>query len=254
MINKIPKNWSEITFEEYRDINIILKEDINDLDKIIKIITILLDLNYEEYDKLYEIKYNEIRRIKNKIKFLTDYPKDYKKNINIQGVEYELINLNYMTLAEWIQLEHYITNDIEYNAHLICSVLYRRFRYDEFNNKILEEFNYNMEERSNLFLKSKMDSYPLELLLDFRYDVMNKFVLNKNDDDDIEEEINVEELNYRDRVEYNEEINRSKLQSIFNYELLILNLTDNDIQKSYDLLKMPVLYIFKIITIRNILN
>ena len=109
---KIPDGWHEVSIAQYQEFldTLQIQEDIQPYKKIIKLLAILTDTDEVDFMKL---PMDTIYEIDDKVGFMNNEPTQQFKNIiTINGREYGFQkNLNELTLGEWIDLEHYITND-----------------------------------------------------------------------------------------------------------------------------------------------
>jgi len=157
----IPTSWEEITIAQFQEYNEYIKnsEEKRPLTRLIQMLSILTDTDEEI---LFKLNYEVIDEIKNNMVFLEDEPNAIFKNIiEIQGKKYGFQkDLHALTLGEWIDIEHYVTNgDVIQNLHYIAAIFYRKlisegdenfdYEIDSYNNVKLENqakfFKYNMK-------------------------------------------------------------------------------------------------------------
>lgn len=123
---KIPQSWAEITLGQYQEFYEMLKTptETRPHKKIISLLSILTDVD-EAY--FYMMPMDTIHDINLSVDFMNDEPKgDFRNIINVNGREYGFNkDMHQLTLGEWIDLEHYITNGVIENLHYICAILYR---------------------------------------------------------------------------------------------------------------------------------
>ena len=152
---KIPDGWHEVSIAQYQEFldTLQIQEDIQPYKKIIKLLAILTDTDEVDFMKL---PMDTIYEIDDKVGFMNDEPTQQFKNIiTINGREYGFQkNLNELTLGEWIDLEHYITNDVMTNLHYIAAILYRPITKkgdDYFEYEIAPYTSINLEGNAKLF-------------------------------------------------------------------------------------------------------
>lgn len=121
-----PKSWSDITIEQYiRLYEIQTNEFSDDIDKEFATIMLLYNLKEEEVNNILIEDYN---KMKEEMSFLSKEPNQtkFKEIIEIDGITYRYnLELNKITLGEWIDLETY-NKDFINNIHKIASILVRK--------------------------------------------------------------------------------------------------------------------------------
>lgn len=157
----VPTSWEEITIAQFQEYIEYTKnsEEKRPLTRLIQMLSILTDTDEEI---LFKLNYEVIDEIKSNMVFLEDEPNAIFKNIiEIQGKKYGFQkDLHKLTLGEWIDIEHYVTNgDVIQNLHYIAAIFYRKlisegdenfdYEIDSYNNVKLENqakfFKYNMK-------------------------------------------------------------------------------------------------------------
>lgn len=116
---KLPDSWDGVTVAQFQEI-MQLQETSSKTDEIISIladedIEIIKHMSPESRDKVITA-----------LTWVIKYPdnKNYHSNLVIDNVEYDLIDLNDITVAEWIDLTDAVKNS-DANMHIIFSYLYR---------------------------------------------------------------------------------------------------------------------------------
>lgn len=151
----IPTSWEDIKIGQFQEYMETLKntEELRPYKKIIKLLSVLTDTDEALY---YRMPMDTIFEIHSKIDFLNIEPKGVFKNIiEINGKEYGFQkNMNELTLGEWIDLEHYVSQGVIENLHYLCAILYRPIidkgdEYFDYTIKPYEEIN--LEGSSKLF-------------------------------------------------------------------------------------------------------
>jgi hypothetical protein len=151
---EIPSHWDELNLSRYMRIMKVLKdkEEIHDVEKVIRILNCLTDVPKKE---LYSLDIKSIGKLNSHLtKFLETLPNDEIKHfIEVEDKEYGFHPcLKDMTLGEFVDLETYM-KDIDQNLHNILSVLYRPVISKDNKGKYrIEDYEPN-EERANLFKK-----------------------------------------------------------------------------------------------------
>lgn len=104
---KLPDNWSEVSLNDYIEIVDIVNIDMDELDKQIKVVSILSKVN-EDY--LLKLSLTDIKKLIQHIAFIYTQPKGVKppNTVTLKGVTY---NVNYdlrtITGGEYIDLCEY---------------------------------------------------------------------------------------------------------------------------------------------------
>ena len=126
MFNDLPKSWNDITVAKYEDILTEMKKEQLLFSKQIQILSILtnVDLDNELWD---DLSVEDVTGVLNKVKWLfTTQPSsivNVKDKIQLQ--------LDKVTLGEFIDLEYYFTNNFEDNLHVIFAILLRKTQEDK---------------------------------------------------------------------------------------------------------------------------
>lgn len=153
----IPESWDEIKISQYQEYIQYLRDNGNDI-TIKKIITLLSILTDTDEDLFYKLPMETIYQIQENIDFMQEEPKPakFKNIIEVDGIKYGFQkDLHQLTLGEWIDLEHYVTQgDIIDNLHYIVAILFRKITKegDEYFDYEIEEYKeVKLEGRANLF-------------------------------------------------------------------------------------------------------
>lgn len=250
---KIPQNWNDLTIGQMiRLEEIILESDeYEPIDLIIAQLHILTGIDL--YDPiLYEMSDIELYNILDKLKWMsTTLPLNCPIYMEHNGIKYKKISFNEMIATEYQTLVYYLTHNYKLNAHYFIATCYRRYIIDEYQNEVKEKFEFDFEQRSESLKDCSMQFYPVQEFIDFRnlvyqvYDLTNKI----EDDEESKEIINAEPVeNYREKVNRLDQEERDKIHQQFNWEKLYMDLTKGDINASYKMLDLPILYIFNMIT------
>lgn len=262
MEKKIPKSWDELKI--YQLIELAKLESFRDkydsYTFLFHQLCILLNIKMDD-EYFYRLTDREIVEIIKQIKFLNKPLNGKSERIRYKGVEYEPINLNNMLFAEWIEMEHYILNDYNLNSNRLMALYYRRYKVDEWGNIELEPYTFNVEERAELFNDLSLSKAPIDKMIKFREQVYSTLLLTRSVIDD-EDNFDVPDAlkpdketksrkTYRDRAMEEEEDIHTQLGKRYGYNKLLMDLAGDDIYKSYDLLKLPALYVFNMISMKN---
>jgi hypothetical protein len=235
--------WDNLTFSKLIELSQITENTENG---ILEQIQICYDLTDEA---IYDLSVIDLLSYKKNITQLKYFPNHIENSIKILDEEYHKIKLDELTLGEWIDLDNYLTNNFLENSTKIMNLLYRRIKIDEWSNKIFEPNIY--EDRSNIFNDINVRYFPINEILDFRKNVFETFTLN-NDIEEDDENDDENDLTYQEKARIKDEKERKKIKEKFQWEKLLINLSNDNLKLGYDLLNIPVLYIFNMITLKNL--
>lgn len=141
----LPKQWSDISLEQFIEINQIDKSQ-GPSNFNSELISIVADMTYEEVD---ELDLDEMMQMLDDMKWSNTQPsKQYK---------YELLGmkikpLSKLCLYEYIDLDYYFNDNYHTNLDKICAILYRQSKVNEWGEVVLETYDYDIHLRANKFL------------------------------------------------------------------------------------------------------
>lgn len=137
---KTIKNWSDINLNQYIKLHNLYKEEGDEIELIFKRLMILFDLTYDEVENINITDYN---KIKSDLIFMNSEPNqtNFKETLEIDGVEFKFINLDAITLGEWVDLDYY-QKDFINNIHRILAILYKpQTKVDNVSEFLLEKMD-----------------------------------------------------------------------------------------------------------------
>lgn len=226
----LPQNWNQITVEQFIELNALNEEDFGSLFLYnIEALAIVTDTDSEEFDDLTP---EELTDFTSKLSWIRkEPPKKYAKEID--GLTFK--PLVFLTLGEFIDLEHYFSQNYVEHLTTICGILYRRVDVNKWNEIEYEPYKYLPQDRSNSFLdKPITDVYGvIKEYLDFRSEIMSKY--SNLFSPEIEE---TEELT--DPEDIREEEKEKKLQK-WSWEMSIYELAGNDLTKVDQVTDLPLI-------------
>jgi hypothetical protein len=128
-------NWNKITVRQYQDIlPILTKDDLSDLDKLVKVIGILTGYNEDFIDSWPIDKLNEYRHL-----FEFDFKKEARKRVKVNGRHYRFNwEVNKLKAARYIEAKTFIQGGLFQNLHKImasCVVPQRKIGFLYFDKK-----------------------------------------------------------------------------------------------------------------------
>lgn len=262
---KIPSNWGEISALHLIQLEELeLEKDSfanNEFDYLFEQLAILCNLESSDDDVLYELTPNDIKVIVKQLQWFKDSVPSFTGGyFEWNDVKYKKIDFNSMSVAEWITIEGYVLNNFKANAHNLFASIYRKVKEDEWGNEITEPFTFDFNKRADEFMLAPLNKLPIKEFLQFREDCYTYFDLTNKNQDDSEEPVPEEELeedeklNYRQKAVQQEKLEKERLMKVFNWEKLMLGFTNNNIVDSYKVLELPIIYVFRAITVQKNLD
>lgn len=245
---QIAKSWKEVKLWQYQEL-CRSREIEGEFQKAIEQISILAETTSD--DPMFDdLSVDELFGLIEMVKFLRVPPKG-----NIKEVEdMQCKSMNSLTLGEFIDLEHYFQDPIN-NLHLICAILFRRKREDDWGNTQLEPYSYSIQERSEIFLDAPLESIYgiVESYYSFRNTFMDNYSpLFENPDNyeiDNENELDPEEIE-----ELKREIEEDKKKAKWSWESMIYNLSNGDITKFDAIFNTSLVLVFNTLSMKKTLG
>ena len=235
---KLPKNWSQVTIEQFIEIRSLNIED-GTLQYNTDLLSILSDLPIEHFD---EMDFDELQDITNQLAWMYSEP---SKRYQHQLGEFKLKPFVDITLGEFITLEAFVTDDYIKNLRNICAILYRKTSTDEWGNVINEPYKFKSSERVHLF-----DDYPITSVfglipeyLQFRQSFLDSHanLMTESFDDD-------EVVDDPEEIKEKEE---EKKSSKWGWEQLIWMMCDGDLSKFDAITDTKLVLIFNFLAMRK---
>lgn len=247
MIN-LPRNWNDITFYQYQEL-VDIELNIED-NKMIEQLAVLLDISPDD-EIISDLDIDEVFDIFAKLKWLQKpIPKKIEKVIE----DKKLKDFSDIRLGEFIDIEYYLQNDAIDGKLMVASILYRRFKIDEWNNIIYEPYIYDPVERSELYksmsicsIEGLMDEY-----LNFRENFLKNYQQLFEGEESFEEDF--DDLQGREVAEMKKAVAENKKKKKWGFENLIWNLSGGDITKFEQLFEMKLIMVFNVLSMRKSLG
>lgn len=242
----LPNSWREVKVWQYQDLVNLNIDGKGIFEKYIEYLSILTETEVDEWE---DMDIEDISNIIKNIQWLKKAPSsNYKTNIG----KFTLINLNTLTLGEYIDIEHLIDDGVFKNFHKILAILYKQTKLDEWGEIRYEPYNYNLGARSELFLDLSIDdvygiiNYYNQFKEMFIKTYSNLFNPNIPEEDlDPEEELTAEDKR---------EIEKEKERAKWSWESLIYNICQGDLTKYDKVLDLPLIFVFNQITFKKLFN
>ena len=208
----------------------------------IDVLSALTDSNISDFE---ELDIDELTVLTEQIKWINSEPsKRYKNKLD----KYVLKPFTKISLGEFIDLEHYFSNNyLDHFCHILA-LLYRRTSKNVYGDDIIEPYNYSPSDRLDWYLDYKItDVYGLiPEYIKFRENFTNTYtnlLVDVVPDDEVLE----------DADEIKEQKRKQEKQK-FAWESTIMSLCNNDLSKFNDILDMSVVLVFNILGMKKTLD
>lgn len=239
---KLPSSWDDILVDQYIELRG-LDNELPYFDLMLETISIVTDT---DIDELEELSFNELVAIEKKLVWLTSEP---SKNVSQTIDKYQYKGLDDLTLGEFIDLNHYFSENFVEELPTIAAILYRQTKLNEWNETIIEPYEYDPRNRRDLFMEvgivqiyGIITSF-LEYKSNFEETYANLFKPDLSDED-------IDDLDEETKRDIAEEERLDK----FSWERLIYSLTDGDITKTDKVLNLSVVYVFNVLSMKKALD
>lgn len=242
----LPKQWSEITVEQFIEISEIDKEQ-GSYYYNTEVLSIICNEPSEVIDNL---DIDEMFKIVSQCKWALSQP---SKNYKHELLGMKAKPLNKLCLYEYIDLDYYFTHNYITNIANICAILYRQSKINEWGEEILEPYEYDCTIRADKFLDLPItDVYGIiNEFLKFRDNFLNTY---KN----LFQGEELPELTAEEKAELTPEELKdeedSKKDSKWSWERMIYGLCNNDLTKSDKIGGLPLTYVFNMMGMKKELD
>lgn len=208
----------------------------------IDVLSALTDSNISEFE---ELDIDELGELTKQIKWVQSDPsRRYKNKLD----NYVLKPFSKLSLGEFIDLEHYFSNNyLEHFCHILA-LLYRRTYKNVYGDDVIEPYEYSPRDRLDWYLEYPItDVYGLiPEYLKYRENFTNTYtnlLVDVVTDDEVLE----------DADEIKEQKKEQEKQK-FAWESTIMALCNDDLSKFNDILNMPVVLVFNILGMKKTLD
>ena len=208
----------------------------------IDVLSALTDSNISEFE---ELDIDELTVLTEQIKWIQSEPsKRYKNKLD----KYVLKPFTKISLGEFIDLEHYFSNNyLDHFCHILA-LLYRRTSKNVYGDDIIEPYNYSPSDRLDWYLDYKItDVYGLiPEYIKFRENFTNTYtnlLVDVVADDEVLEDA--------DEIK---EQKREQEKQKFAWESTIMALCNDDLSKFNSILDMSVVLVFNILGMKKTLD
>ncbi len=236
----VPKSWSEITLEKYQElIGLDTTEYNSPFSYKLEILAILNETSVD--DEMFEdLDINELTTILDDIKWLMGAPNGLKNEVK----NFKLKPISKITLGEFIDLVKLFEN-VNSNLDVICSILFKKYKVDEWDNEIEEPYIYDLEKRRLLFSDVIVTDIIgiIRYFLDFKDNIFNIYSIIFTNPDDLEEPEDVENLTEEEIEEIKKEIEIEKGKAKWAWMSLVYDLCNGDLTKTDDITNLSLVYV-----------
>jgi hypothetical protein len=208
----------------------------------IDVLSALTDSDISEFE---ELDIDELTVLTEQIKWINSEPsKRYKNKLD----KYVLKPFTKISLGEFIDLEHYFSNNyLDHFCHILA-LLYRRTSKNIYGDDIIEPYNYSPSDRLDWYLDYKItDVYGLiPEYLKYRENFTNTYtnlLVDVVTDDEVLEDA--------DEIK---EQKREQQKQKFAWESTIMALCNDDLSKFNSILDMSVVLVFNILGMKKTLD
>jgi hypothetical protein len=208
----------------------------------IDVLSALTDSNISDFE---ELDIDELTVLTEQIKWINSEPsKRYKNKLD----KYVLKPFTKISLGEFIDLEHYFSNNyLDHFCHILA-LLYRRTSKNIYGDDIIEPYNYSPSDRLDWYLDYKItDVYGLiPEYIKFRENFTNTYtnlLVDVVPDDEV--------LDDADEIK---EQKREQEKQKFAWESTIMALCNDDLSKFNSILDMSVVLVFNILGMKKTLD
>jgi len=208
----------------------------------IDVLSALTDSNISDFE---ELDIDELSELTSQIKWINSEPsKRYKNKLD----KYVLKPFTKISLGEFIDLEHYFSNNyLDHFCHILA-LLYRRTSKNIYGDDIIEPYNYSPSDRLDWYLDYKItDVYGLiPEYLKYRENFTNTYtnlLVDVVTDDEVLEDA--------DEIK---EQKREQQKQKFAWESTIMALCNDDLSKFNSILDMSAVLVFNILGMKKTLD
>ena len=232
----LPRNWNEVTVNQWLELNTIDEEYHNSVFlQTIEALSILSDTDPEE---LEDLDPEELIDLARKVSFIQREPSNKPKEL-VKGLK--LKPLDRLTLGEFIDLEHYAVQFVQ-NFDILLSILYKRWKTDEWGNLIFEPYSYSIMSRKELFNEVSINEVygAVKNYIDYSNDFKKRYENLFNPVIE-EEETELDEDDLKAEAE-------EKVLSKWSWEKLLYDLSNQDLTKIDAVTDLNLIFVFNMLS------
>lgn len=232
----LPRNWNEVNVNQWLELNTIDDEEYNSVFlQTIEALSILSDTDPEE---LEDLDPEELIDLASKVSFVKREPSNKPKEL-VKGLK--LKPLDRLTLGEFIDLEHYAMQFVQ-NFDILLSILYKRWKTDEWGNLIFEPYSYSIMSRKVLFQDVSINEVygAVKNYIDYSNDFKKRYenlfnpVIEEDDTELDEEDMKAEA--------------EEKVFTKWSWEKLLYDLANQDLTKIDAVTDLNLIFVFNMLS------
>jgi len=235
----LPRNWNEVSVSQWLELNTIDEEYHNSVFlQTIEALSILSDTDPEE---LEDLDPEELINLARKVSFIQREPSNKPKEL-VKGFQgFRLKPLGALTLGEFIDLEHYAVQFVQ-NFDILLSILYKRWKTDEWGNLIFEPYSYSIMSRKLLFHEVSINEVygAVKNYIDYSNDFKKRYENLFNPVIE-EEETELDEDDMKAEAE-------EKVFSKWSWEKLLYDLSNQDLTKIDAVTDLNLVFVFNMLS------
>ena len=235
---KLPKNWTEIRLDQFKELYNLARGDFDSLFLYnLELLAIVSDQDADDID----ISVNELTDYVKSLTFLQREPPKINDKV-IDNLTYK--GVKNLTLGEFIDLEYYFALDYIDNLEVICSILYRKTGLDDWSELTFEPYRYDPKTRVGLFSELPITSVygVVRDYMEFRDSFIKSYEnLFQPDIEDTDEELSIEDKK--------EEEKEKRLEK-WSWEMVIYELAGEDITKVDQVTDLPLILAFNFLSMK----
>lgn len=232
----LPRNWNEVNVSQWLELNTIDDEEYNSVFlQTIEALSILSDTDPEE---LEDLDPEELINLASKVSFVEREPSNKPKEL-VKGLK--LKPLDRLTLGEFIDLEHYAMQFVQ-NFDILLSILYKRWKTDEWNNLIFEPYSYSIMSRKDTFQDVSINEVygAVKNYIDYSNDFKKRYenlfnpVIEEDDTELDEDDLKAEA--------------EEKVFTKWSWEKLLYDLANQDLTKIDAVTDLNLIFVFNMLS------
>lgn len=199
-------------------------------------VSLLLDLPINEVE---DMSVEELTSALESFSFMRVLP----STVGMVG-DYSFIDLNKITLGQFIDCEYYVSDTSKYSY--VLASLYREHRTNEWNHITIEPYGYDIEKRNELILDSPMSSVwgAIQRYLNFRERIYKDYepLFNSNEDEDDQPESQEEK----------KELLREKQLAKYSWDKFIYDICKEDLTKFDQVTDLPLILVLNMMSMAKV--
>jgi hypothetical protein len=238
LLNKVPTNWDEVYLDQFIELVKINGKELGFYEKYIEILAILTDTlpDDEFWD---DVDVTDLNNVISGLKWVSTEPTNNYSRF-LEGME--CIDINKLSFGEFIDIDYLFAEDKFENLNKICAILYRKSKYDEWDNVIYEPYGrYDIEVRKELFNELSISNVYglLKLFSDFKQNIMTTYETIFQPEIDEDEDYNEDNFEPDEK----EAIEEEKVMQHWGWENVLYKLAEGDITKYDDITNLPLVFV-----------